>query len=273
MKKTLSSHLPKSTENLKGTSVSSTQNASLLQPLSSKERAVLHFIETELVEKGISPSYQEICDHFGFASFNSVQNYLKQLSNKGYLSIQQNQKRAIQILHSAHDFKTDLENRLNYQNKNYSGPSMVAPLGQNANDLTSQSKVCSIPFLGKVAAGQPLERLYQDEFLDVPLDLIRGAGDYFALKVEGDSMIDEGIFDGDFLVIQSQQNAKDGDLVVASIENESTVKRFFHKKNPASESNAKQIELRPANTRLKSMWYDPSFVQIKGLVKGLLRKY
>jgi predicted RNA-binding protein with RPS1 domain len=84
-----------------------------LPPLSTKERSVLEFIENELVSKGLSPSYQEICDHFGFASFNSVQNYLKQLSAKGYVELPQNQKRAIHILHSAKDFTKNLEERLN----------------------------------------------------------------------------------------------------------------------------------------------------------------
>jgi repressor LexA len=85
---------------------------SSLPSLTAKEKAVLQFIEIELVSKGISPSYQEICDHFGFASYNSVQNYLKQLTAKGYVSLQQNQKRAIQLLHSAQDFQTNLIERL-----------------------------------------------------------------------------------------------------------------------------------------------------------------
>lgn len=224
-----------------------------LLPLTQKERSVLEFIEKELKETGISPSYQEICDHFGFASFNSVQNYLKQLTQKGYVETSQNQKRAINVLHSAQDFQKNLEQRL--------GPS------ENHQQTTA------IPFLGRVAAGAPIERFEDNEFIHVPSEFVKLHGQYFALKVEGDSMIDEGIFDGDYLVILSQKNAKDGDLVVASIEQESTVKRFFHKKNPTSTSHEKQIELRPANPRLKSMWYHPQNVEIKGLVKALFRKY
>ncbi len=86
-------------------------------------------------------------------------------------------------------------------------------------------------------------------------------------------MIDEGIFDGDFLVVLSQKNVRDGDLVVASIDDGATVKRFFHKKNPQFHSSEKMVELRPANPRLTSMWYQPQQVEIKGLVKALLRKY
>lgn len=252
---------------------SNTQTSSLptlpLPPLTSKERAVLLFIENELTSKGVSPSYQEICDHFGFASFNSVQNYLKQLSNKGYVHIPQNQKRAIHILHSAQDFQNQLNNRLNTSKE----PSSSSFSGQSSHDHEESSKVLPIPFLGRVAAGSPIERLQENEYLDVPAHFIKSPGDYFALKVEGDSMIDEGIFDGDYLVVLSQKNAKDGDLVVASVENESTVKRFFMKKNPEISNSSKAIELRPANPRLTSMWYHPQKVEIKGLVKALLRKY
>lgn len=225
-----------------------------LLPLTQKERSVLEFIETELTTKGISPSYQEICDHFGFASFNSVQNYLKQLTQKGYVETSQNQKRAINILHSAKDFQKNLEGRLQIEED-------------------ADSRTTAIPFLGRVAAGAPIERIQDNEFIHVPSEFVKSSGQYFALKVEGDSMIEEGIFDGDFLVVLSQKNAKDGDLVVASVEHESTVKRFFHKKNPAVQSSEKQIELRPANPRLKSMWYHPQLVEIKGLVKALFRKY
>ena len=248
-------------------------NPSVMVPLTAKERLVLEFIEQELLTKGLSPSYQEICNHFGFASFNSVQNYLKQLAQKGYVQLPQNQKRAIVILHSAKDFTKDLSQRLQHQHlKDPSEQDLQSsfnPSSTSGND----SKVLSIPFLGRVAAGSPIERLHDNEFIQIPSDLIKAVGDYFALRVEGDSMIEEGIFDGDFLIVLSQKAAKDGDLVVASIEQEATVKRFFHKKNTDINPDQKLIELRPANPRLTSMWYQPQQVEIKGLVKALFRKY
>ena len=243
-----------------------------LPSLSAKERSVLQFIETELLAKGISPSYQEICDHFGFASFNSVQNYLKQLTQKGYVSIQQNQKRAIQLLHSAGDFHKDLVERLQVPAEPSRGayPNQSSPKQSAFED---HSKVLPIPFLGRVAAGQPIERISENEFIEIPRNLVKSIKDLFALKVEGDSMIDEGIFDGDTLVIQSQKIARDGDLIVASIDDEATVKRFFQKVNPQAPEQGKAIELRPANTKLTSMWYHPAQVEIRGLVKALLRTY
>lgn len=239
-----------------------------LPSLTAKEKSVLQFIEAELLSKGISPSYQEICDHFGFASFNSVQNYLKQLSSKGYLTIQQNQKRAIQLLHSAGDFHQNLVERLQVTAE----PSRAGLSNQSSpkiSEFDKHTKVLPIPFLGRVAAGAPIERVADNEFIEIPLNLVKNSKDLFALKVEGDSMIEEGIFDGDTLVVQSQKMARDGDLVVASIDEEATVKRFFQKKA----ADEKSIELRPANKRLTSMWYHPSQVEIKGLVKALLRSY
>lgn len=246
-----------------------------LPSLSVKEKAVLEFIENELLLKGVSPSYQEICNHFGFASYNSVQNYLKQLSNKGYVSLVQNQKRAIQILHSAQDFHNNLRERLQFNNKQ-AEPSFKSTSEKSSPSVqrfTDSSKVLPIPFLGKVAAGLPLERLTDNEFIDIPIDLVKNPDQLFALKVEGDSMIDEGILDGDTLIIQSKNLAHDGDLVVASIDNEATVKRFFHKTPPKNPELGKMIELRPANKNLSSFWYKQDQVEIKGLVKALLRSY
>lgn len=247
------------------------KHQSPLPPLTAKEKSVLVFIEQELLAHGISPSYQEICDHFGFASFNSVQNYLKQLTNKGYVSIQQNQKRAIQILHSAGDFQKDLIERLQVAAE--PSHSLLSNQSSKTSAFDEPSKVLPIPFLGRVAAGQPIERVSENEFIEIPKNLVKSPRDLFALKVEGDSMIEEGIFDGDTLVIQSQKTAHDGDLVVASVDLEATVKRFFHKINPEQPNMGKQIELRPANSKLRSMWYQPKSVEIRGLVKALLRSY
>jgi repressor LexA len=241
-----------------------------LPSLTTKEKSVLQFIESELVSKGISPSYQEICDHFGFASFNSVQNYLKQLTAKGYVAINPNQKRAIQLLHSAQDFHQNLIERLQVTAEPSRGSLSLLQSSPKVSEIDKHAKVLPIPFLGRVAAGAPIERVNENEFIDIPLNLVKNSKDLFALRVEGDSMIEEGIFDGDTLVVQSTKLARDGDLVVASIDQEATVKRFFNKSKAADN---KSIELRPANKRLTSMWFHPSQVEIKGLVKALLRSY
>ncbi|GIL17588.1 MAG: LexA repressor [Oligoflexia bacterium] len=228
-----------------------------LPPLTEKEKAVLAFVEDHVAEKGFAPSYQEIKDHFGFASFNSVQNYLKQLMNKGYIEIASNQKRAIQILHSSKAVQES-----------------VQKLVQTPREellLKGREEVLSLPLMGKVAAGRPIEAYTHDEQVDVPPSLIRNPNKTFALQVSGQSMIDDGIHDGDIILVQKQATASNGEIVVATVDNESTVKRFFLRPHP--ENKEKMVELRPANSTMQSMWFDPNTVQIQGILVGLIRKF
>jgi repressor LexA len=235
-----------------------------LPPLTEKEKAVLEMIEVSLAERGLSPSYQEIKDHFGFASFNSVQNYLKQLSNKGYIQIPSHQKRAIQVLSPAHSVQSAMKaQRVN-------APSPLS--SQRSFGSSGGPEAIELPLLGKVAAGLPLESFEHDEFVDVPVSLVRNPNKTFALKVSGSSMIEDGIHDGDILLVQKQTTATNGEIVVASVENESTVKRFFLREDTDSVSG-KVVELKPANSTMKSMWYPPQLVKIQGIVVGLVRKF
>jgi repressor LexA len=227
-------------------------------PLSAKEKAVLEFIQDFQTSSGISPSYQEIKDHFGFASFNSVQNYLKQLTAKGYIKTPSNQKRAIQILQSANSLKKHVGTSM--------GPSHP-PL------LQSNEEVLLLSLQGKVAAGRPIESLAYNETIAVPSQMVRQASKTFALQVAGDSMIEEGIWDGDTILVQQQASASNGDLVVATIENEATVKRFYLRTPPRGSNDHLMVELRPANEKLQSMWYSPYEVSIQGIVVGLMRKF
>jgi repressor LexA len=241
--------------------LSKTKNESpQLPPLSEKEKAVLVFVEERLSDTGVSPSYQEIRDHFGFASFNSVQNYLKQLTNKGYIQIPSNQKRAILVLHTSQSVQNHIQSK-----------KIEASRGELLLRPSHREEVLSLPLLGKVAAGRPLESFSHDEFIEVAPSLVRNPDKTFALKVSGDSMIEDGIHDGDVILVQKQNSAGNGEIVVASIENESTVKRFFLRPHP--ESRQKMIELRPANAALTSMWYEPNHVDIQGILVGLIRKF
>lgn len=242
--------------------------------MTEKEKAVLEMIETQISETGVSPSYAEIKDHFGFASFNSVQNYLKQLAAKGYIQIANNQKRAIQIMHSSDSLQQALQSKIQ---PSKSGPSRSSLL----QTPSGREEVLDLPLLGKVAAGQPLEALTHDEFIQVPRSMVRNPDKSYALKVKGSSMIEDGIFDGDIILIQKQNAASNGEIVVASVENESTVKRFYLR--PSQEAPAdlvrdeqergKLIELRPANSSMQSMWYSTDQVQIQGIVIALIRKF
>lgn len=234
-----------------------------LPPLTPKEKSVLEFIENHILGSGVSPSYQEIKDHFGLASFNSVQNYLKQLTNKGYIENPQGQKRAIQVLHSASTVQEQLQSK-----------SVSTKTGSPRSQLLqARDEILSLPLLGKVAAGQPIEALKYDEFVDVPPSMVRNPYKSFALKVQGDSMIEDGIFDEDIILIQKQISANNGDIVVATVDNEATVKRFYLRARPETGNADKMVELRPSNSTMKSMWYSPEEVEIRGIVVGLIRKF
>lgn len=234
-----------------------------LPPLTPKEKRVLEFIESHILSSGVSPSYQEIKDHFGLASFNSVQNYLKQLTNKGYVENPLGQKRAIQVLHSASAVQENLQSK-----------SVSTTTGSPRSQLLqARDEILSLPLLGKVAAGQPIEALKHDEFIDVPPSMVKNPAKSFALKVQGDSMIEDGIFDDDIILIQKQDSASNGDIIVATVDNEATVKRIYIRPRPESGSSEKMVELRPSNSKMKSMWYSPEEVSIRGIVVGLIRKF
>ncbi|MBL7545220.1 MAG: repressor LexA [Bdellovibrionaceae bacterium] len=253
-----------------------------LKPLSPKEKGVLDFVTSYFLENGHSPSYQEIKDHFGLASFNSVQNYLKQLQNKSYVRLFPGQKRCIEILQTSDALKDKI---LSFSKKTELPSDSQDMLLQNSlskslpkvSKLRGQREVLSsphfeLPYLGRVAAGNPIERTHENETLDVIPMLVKQPESTFVVRVEGDSMIEEGINDSDFILVQEQSYAKNGDIVVASVDNEATVKRIYYKaKSNLNESQ--KIELRPSNSRLKSFFYDPSEVIIKGIVVGLMRKF
>jgi repressor LexA len=196
--------------------------------LTKQQTRVYSYLETYLRRKGRPPSYQEIQDYFGFRSLNSVAKHLKQLERKGYLeSPWGNQKRAFRLL----------------------------PLRTTA---------ASIPFLGRVAAGAPIEAVDIPDAMEVPESLLAG-GNNFALQVQGESMIDEGIRDGDVLIIRKQDHADNGQTVVAQIEGEVTIKKFYQRDG--------RVELRPANEELKPFMIPAEKVEIIGVVVGLVRHY
>ena len=174
------------------------------------------------------PSYEEIRQEFGFASLNSARKHLLQLHRKGFIrSPWKNQKRALEIIERGE-----------------------AP------------KAAKIPLLGTVVAGVPLDSEEIPETVDVPESLLRW-GEHFALRVTGDSMVDDGIHEGDLLVVQQRETAEAGQTVVALVEGEATVKRFYRQGD--------QIELRPANDRYSPIVADAASVQVRGVVVGLVR--
>jgi repressor LexA len=238
------------------------QKNKLAQPLTPKEKLVLEYIEGYIQESGVAPTFSNIKEHFNLASFNSVQKYLKQLQEKNYISVPKgNQKRAIQILNSSQAYRQNLQLFSSPPIATTQQPRSNSPSRAGSPDGNS----FTIPLLGRVAAGRPLEAMEHDEHIVAPAHFLKRPDKSFALRVVGQSMIEDGILDGDVILVQKQSIANNGDIVVASVENEATVKRFYLKEN--------KVELRPANSTMTSIWLSPDEVEIQGLVVGLLRKY
>ncbi|MGA2025658.1 MAG: transcriptional repressor LexA [Syntrophobacteraceae bacterium] len=200
--------------------------------LTPAQEKVFRFVREYITRHGYSPSYEEVRRHLGFKSLNSVYKHLKQLEGRGYLRTPwNNKKRALDL----------------------------TPLHSSVQAGTS-----SIPFLGTVAAGIPIEVVQTAESIEVPENFL-GNGSNFALRVRGDSMIEDGIRDGDILIITQQPQAENGQTVVALVAGEATVKKFYRREN--------EIELKPANSRMKSIVASVEEVEVVGVVMGLLRNY
>lgn len=253
----------------------------ILLPLTAKEKAVLEFIEGYLHSHGIAPSYQEIREHFGFASFNSVQRYLQQLQTKRYIYVPGgNLKRAITVLHSANEVQSSLSQGMVPRLTNTQFLNIQQQNEREAPHSSLDTESLSLPLLGRVAAGRPIEAVEHNEFIRVPALMVRQPQKTYALRVQGESMIEDGILDGDVILVQRQESAKNGDTVVAMVNHQATVKRFYLQTVKKTEvihsypqSSTQLVELRPANSQMKSLWYGPDQVQIQGILVGLLRQY
>ena len=205
-------------------------------PLTSRQRQVLEFIDSEVRQRGYPPSVREIGDAVGLSSPSTVHAHLAALQDKGYLRRDPSKPRAIEI-----------------------------SLEPSTGSAAERRPVRHIPLLGDVAAGTGVLANEQvEELMPVPEDLT-GDGELFMLRVRGESMIEAGIFNGDFVVVRVQPDADNGDIVVAGIPGEeATVKTYLNKRN--------KIVLRPANETMEDLVFDPSEVRIYGKVVTLLRR-
>lgn len=209
--------------------------------LTKKQNQVYLFIKEYYMREGFAPTQKEIKEYFGLKSFGSVNKYMHYLQEAGKIDIDWNARRGIKLLDE-----------------------IQPPTLQTTTPIAQFSE---IPLLGDVAAGNPIEAIENpSEHTMVPNHMVAKPGRYFALNVQGDSMINDGIFEGDILVCRAQENANQGQTVIAVVDNEATVKNFFRKKNA--------IELHPANDRLSPFTITgQSDFRIAGIVVGLLRSY
>ncbi len=225
------------------------------EPLTERQEKILSFIKKSILEQGYPPTIREIGEHFGIRSTNGVNDHLKALERKGYLMRGELKSRALSVIDGG---KSAPMSRGSFPKP---GRRELSPVGSG--------DIVEIPVVGKVAAGAPI--LAQENITDhVRIDsmLVGDSGKrVFALRVAGDSMIGDGIFDGDYIFVRKQLQAQPGEIVVALIEDEATVKRYY----PEGE----RIRFQPSNPRLKPIYVSRDEfreTQIIGVVVGVYRK-
>jgi repressor LexA len=201
-----------------------------------KQKRFIEFIDAFRRQNGFAPSQSEIAQHFGFRSLGTVQRYLTRLREQGLLeSVPAHARRGLAV----------------------QAPRMTSPVKESNPSIT-------LPLLGRVAAGQPIEAIERPDPIEIPPSLLK-RGEHFVLQVAGNSMTEDGVLDGDFVVIKKQRTAERGQMIVALVDNAATLKRFYPKKD--------SIELHPAHP-----WFQPIIVQphqsfqIEGIVTGVIRK-
>jgi repressor LexA len=197
--------------------------------LTKRQKEILDFITEFIDREGYSPSMGEIAAHFNIASLNAVYKHLEALESRGYLRRDPNRARAIEL----------------------------------AGEKTG---VRELPLFGYIAAGRPIEAVSTSESLSVPTDFLTGKGPHYILRVQGQSMIEESIEDGDYVIVESRDKAERGETVVALIDGENvTLKKFY--------PEGSRIRLQPANESLAPITLDSDRVRVQGVVIGVMRKY
>ena len=201
-------------------------------PLTKRQKEILDFLQVYLEEYGYAPSFEEIARRFGYSSLATVHEHLENLREKGYIRKSYNASRSIEVM----------------------------PSGLHVSAV-------ELPLMGTVAAGMPIEAITDQETMTVPEDFLVRNGRHYVLRVKGDSMIDEQIRDGDYIIVNSRQTALNGEMVVALVDGDSaTVKKFYRE-------NDGRVRLQPANPTMGPMYFRPNDVTVQGIVIGVIRRY
>ena len=201
--------------------------------LTERQRDILQFIKDFQKERGVAPTHREICDRFGFSSYGTVYKHLSLLQKKGLIRRDWNQKRGVELVER--EEKT--------------------AVAESSREL---------PLFGYIAAGQPIDVDLSNETITVP-ERLTGRGENYVLKVRGDSMIEDGILDGDFVIINRRERADNGEMVVASVNGEVTLKRFYFE--------GERVRLQPANSMMGPIYARSRDVAVQGVVVGLMRRF
>lgn len=206
--------------------------------LTERQRDILAFIRDFQQRKGVAPTHREICDHFGFSSYGTVYKHLSLLEKKGLIRRDWNQKRGVEVVEDE----------------------KAAPSVRPAEP----SGVRDLPLFGYIAAGRPLDVERSDETIPVP-EHLTSRGENYVLKVRGDSMVEDGILDGDLVIISRREDATNGEMVVANVSGEVTLKRLY--------KEGERVRLQPANSMMGPIYASARDVMVQGVVVGLMRRF
>jgi len=212
--------------------------------LTERQRDILNFIREFQRERGVAPTHREICDRFGFSSYGTVYKHLSLLEKKGLIRRDWNQKRGVELVEEG-----------------TTQPAQPAAGGTVAGTVQG---VRELPLFGYIAAGRPLDVEVSEEMIAVP-EHLTSRGENYVLKVRGDSMVDDGILDGDLVIIARRERAENGEMVVANVHGEVTLKRLYRE--------GERVRLQPANSYMNPIFAPARDVSVQGIVIGLMRRF
>ncbi len=227
--------------------------------LTRKQHELIRFIQARLEETGVSPSFEEMKDALDLKSKSGVHRLISALEERGFIRRLPNRARALEVIRQPEDAVASAAASASAKPADPPALKMPASTPRPAND------VIEIPLHGRIAAGMPIEAMEDTQMLPVPAALL-GAGDHFALEVSGDSMVEAGIFDGDYALVKRTDVARDGEIVVALVRDEEATLKYLRR-------DKGRITLDPANSAYEPQVYNADEVRVQGKLAGLLRRY
>ena len=235
--------------------------------LTRKQSELLLYINSYLANEGLSPSFDEMKDALGLKSKSGIHRLISGLEERGFIRRLPHRARALEVLRLASD--TSLSNNprpTRFDPRVIEGGFGAGRKGPDKTTEAGDEAAIQVPLLGKIAAGTPIEALRDHSMqVGIPGDML-GRGEYYCLEVEGDSMVDAGILDGDTVVIERCDTAENGAIVVAVVEGqEVTLKRLRRRNN--------SVALEPANRNYETRIFGPDQVEVQGKLVGLMRQY
>lgn len=230
--------------------------------LTRKQHELICFINDRLNETGVSPSFEEMKEALDLKSKSGVHRLISALEERGFLRRLPNRARALEVLKMP---ERGTPRAVPGRASNVTSIASARAAAQPVAVVEAANDILQIPLHGRIAAGVPIEAFERDTTLSVPAALL-GAGEHYALEVSGDSMVEAGILDGDYALIRRQDVARDGEIVVALVDDSEATLKYFRREGA-------MVRLDPANRAYDPQRYAPEQVRVQGKLAGLLRRY